>query len=233
MSHVTSLCFLCERGGGGARISRAITSLSFHFIPIRPDEDSPLVWFSLLCRLAPALCLLTFSAARTFPAMSNLPEEQTTAPPDGGSSTLSSGEVHVQNKSNGHPTPPPPPPPMFDPDSVFGVMDAQDPTTQEDMSSQRGLQRSASVASSSSSSTTAPVSRPTTLSRRKTQPETPPPTLINDLPIAEAEALTTFVELEENVFHTKGLGRSNQQEEMMVCDCTFDEGEGCVHASTG
>jgi hypothetical protein len=48
---------------------------------------------------------------------------------------------------------------------------------------------------------------------------------IHDLPRAEEQALKEFELLPENTFQHKGLGRSNQQVEMMVCDCVFDPGE--------
>jgi hypothetical protein len=85
--------------------------------------------------------------------------------------------------------------------------------------------RASSVASSSSTPPpTTPIVKPS-LSRRRTQPEPVSRIFIKDLPNAEREALSTFSVLKENDFQTKGLGRSNQQEEMMVCDCTFDEGK--------
>ncbi len=48
---------------------------------------------------------------------------------------------------------------------------------------------------------------------------------IHHLPRAEKEALQEFEVLEHNSFQYKSLGRSGQQEDMMICDCVFDPGE--------
>lgn len=49
--------------------------------------------------------------------------------------------------------------------------------------------------------------------------------LISHLPRVEEDALTTFDVLSENTFEKKTLGRSNQQEDMMICDCVFNPSE--------
>lgn len=52
-----------------------------------------------------------------------------------------------------------------------------------------------------------------------------PTQLIDHLPRVEDEALATFDVLPENTFEKKHLGRSNQQEDMMICDCVFNPSE--------
>jgi hypothetical protein len=47
---------------------------------------------------------------------------------------------------------------------------------------------------------------------------------IHHLPRAEEQAIQEFEVLEQNTFQFKSLGRSGQQEDMMVCDCVFDPG---------
>lgn len=78
--------------------------------------------------------------------------------------------------------------------------------------------------SSSSSSTSSP--RP--FKKTRARKESPPPfkpTLITHLPNADAEARETYVDLERCLYEKKYLGLSNQQEEMMVCDCVHEKGE--------
>jgi hypothetical protein len=115
---------------------------------------------------------------------------------------------------------------VFDAASIFGTAAATH--SEQDMNSLPELARARADSVASSSSTMPPAtpsgSKPT-LSRRRTQPEPVSRIFINNLPDAEQEALSTFYELRENDFQSKGLGRSNQQEEMMVCDCTFNESE--------
>ena len=115
--------------------------------------------------------------------------------------------------------------PAFDAESIFGPSTSTLGEMIGVTVDQHGRTRASSVASSSSTLPPAtPVEKPS-FSRRRTQPEPISRIFIKDLPNAEHEALSTFSELRENDFQAKGLGRSNQQEEMMVCDCTFDEGE--------
>ncbi|WVR09631.1 hypothetical protein IAU60_006704 [Kwoniella sp. DSM 27419] len=49
------------------------------------------------------------------------------------------------------------------------------------------------------------------------------PQLIDDLPSAWDEAHETFEALDKCHYETKGLGLSREQDEMMVCDCTWDK----------
>jgi len=113
---------------------------------------------------------------------------------------------------------------IFDAVSIFGP--AALGQSEQDANALPELARSRAESVASSSSTMPPAtpsgSKPT-LSRRRTQPEPISRIFIKDLPDAEQEALSTFSELRENDFQTKGLGRSHQQDEMMVCDCTFNE----------
>ena len=51
------------------------------------------------------------------------------------------------------------------------------------------------------------------------------PTRIPALPLAWDEALASFETLETCVYERKDLGASREQDEMMVCDCTYDRGE--------
>ncbi|KAK4688692.1 [histone H3]-lysine36 N-trimethyltransferase, partial [Tremellales sp. Uapishka_1] len=51
---------------------------------------------------------------------------------------------------------------------------------------------------------------------------TPPPTLITHLPNAEQDAFQTFENIERCLYEKKMLGMSNEQDEMMVCDCLYD-----------
>lgn len=48
--------------------------------------------------------------------------------------------------------------------------------------------------------------------------------LIDHLPEAGEEARQTFVTLPGNVHQYKSLGRSNQDEESMICDCVYKHG---------
>ena len=122
----------------------------------------------------------------------------------------------------------------FDAASIFGTSAAA--KSGQDMNPLPELARSRAESVASSSSTMPPStpsgSKPT-LSRRRTQPEPISRIFIRNLPDAEQEALSTFSELRENDFQSKGLGRSNQQEEMMVCDCTFNERAYCYIHSGG
>ncbi|CAK9780083.1 hypothetical protein CC85DRAFT_283658 [Cutaneotrichosporon oleaginosum] len=70
-------------------------------------------------------------------------------------------------------------------------------------------------------------------SRRKKEAP-PPPTLIPDLPLAWDDALASFDSLERCVYERKDLGLSREQDDMMVCDCTFnpnDPSGACGHDS--
>lgn len=123
--------------------------------------------------------------------------------------TLSTGQVDI-------------PVSTFDAQSIFGPPAGVLSSATSNVMPQEERTRASSVASSSSTPPMTPMAKPS-LSRRRTQPEPISRIFIKDLPNAEREALSTFAELKENEFQTKGLGRSNQQEEMMVCDCVFDE----------
>ena len=115
--------------------------------------------------------------------------------------------------------------PAFDPESIFGPPMPKMENGDDIVMGQDERTRASSIASSSSTPPpSTPVAKPN-LSRRRTQPEPISRIFIKDLPDAEHVALRTFTELRENDFQTKGLGRSCQQEEMMVCDCSFDESE--------
>jgi len=78
--------------------------------------------------------------------------------------------------------------------------------------------------SSSSPATTPPTVTPLKgkPAKRKKEADIGVTQFIFDLPRAEEQALKEFELLPENTFQYKGLGRSNQQVEMMVCDCAFD-----------
>lgn len=52
-----------------------------------------------------------------------------------------------------------------------------------------------------------------------------PPRLIDHLSNASEEAHKTFVPLQTNHHQFKTLGRSNQEEESMICDCSFRAGQ--------
>lgn len=104
--------------------------------------------------------------------------------------------------------------------SIFSPLSPKMKSREDGVMKREGIDAPAASGSGSAS----PVKKPT-LSRRRTQPEPSAPILIQDLPVAEDDALQTFTELKENDFLAKKLGRSNQQEEMMVCDCTFDDGK--------
>lgn len=61
--------------------------------------------------------------------------------------------------------------------------------------------------------------------RRTDSPAVPVgPPLIADLPLAWEPALETFESLDRCVYERKDLGLSREQDEMMVCDCSFDPG---------
>ncbi|KAG7087687.1 hypothetical protein E1B28_013634 [Marasmius oreades] len=51
------------------------------------------------------------------------------------------------------------------------------------------------------------------------------PQLIGDLPIARDEALGTFVEMSNNWYQYKSLGRSRELMESMTCECQFSHGD--------
>lgn len=82
-----------------------------------------------------------------------------------------------------------------------------------------------------SSGSAGPSSRATSAgpsgsSRRKKESTPPrPPMLIPDLPLAWDDALGSFDSLERCVYERKDLGLSREQDDMMVCDCTYDPGE--------
>lgn len=78
----------------------------------------------------------------------------------------------------------------------------------------------------SETSTPAPNNR-----HRRTGPQ-----LIGDLPLAEEEARTTFVEIGDNHYQYSTLGRSREALEGMTCDCQYEPGAGdpsdaCGHDS--
>jgi histone-lysine N-methyltransferase SETD2 len=54
------------------------------------------------------------------------------------------------------------------------------------------------------------------------------PALIPELPLAWDEALASFDSLERCVYERKDLGLSREQDDMMVCDCSYDPGECAV-----
>lgn len=73
-----------------------------------------------------------------------------------------------------------------------------------------------------------PSEKPGEPSRSKASSSTPTtlgPTLVPELPLAWDEALQTFTALDKCVYERKDLGLSREQDEMMVCDCTYDPGE--------
>ncbi|KAF9264474.1 hypothetical protein L218DRAFT_862694 [Marasmius fiardii PR-910] len=51
------------------------------------------------------------------------------------------------------------------------------------------------------------------------------PQLIGDLPVARDEALGTFVEMSDNWYQYKSLGRSRELMESMTCECQFSLGD--------
>lgn len=51
------------------------------------------------------------------------------------------------------------------------------------------------------------------------------PQLIGDLPVAQEEALSTFVELQGNHYQYNTLGRSREALESMTCDCQYEHGQ--------
>ena len=51
------------------------------------------------------------------------------------------------------------------------------------------------------------------------------PIIIDHLPTAWEEAHETFDALERCIYERKDLGLSNEQDEMMVCDCVYDKRE--------
>ncbi|KAG9007403.1 histone methyltransferase set2 [Tulasnella sp. JGI-2019a] len=51
------------------------------------------------------------------------------------------------------------------------------------------------------------------------------PTLIGDLPRAENEALKAFIEIQNNTYENKSLGKQKQVEEAYPCDCRYRPGE--------
>lgn len=51
------------------------------------------------------------------------------------------------------------------------------------------------------------------------------PQLIGDLPLAQEEALRTFVELPGNHYQYGTLGRSREALESMSCDCQYEHGQ--------
>lgn len=61
--------------------------------------------------------------------------------------------------------------------------------------------------------------------KKKTSSPPPPPTLVPQLPVAWDEAHQTFETLEKCVYERKDLGLSREQDEMMVCDCVYDQRE--------
>lgn len=58
-----------------------------------------------------------------------------------------------------------------------------------------------------------------------TKPARKGPQLIGELPRAEKEALSTFVELPGNHYQYGTLGRSREALESMTCDCQYEHGQ--------
>ncbi|KAF9078295.1 hypothetical protein BDP27DRAFT_1565 [Rhodocollybia butyracea] len=74
------------------------------------------------------------------------------------------------------------------------------------------------LASGSSSPVPTPSPEPTPNSSKKTAATQ----FIGHLPVAREEALKTFIEIPDNWYQYKTLGRVKELEESMICDCTFD-----------
>jgi histone-lysine N-methyltransferase SETD2 len=74
---------------------------------------------------------------------------------------------------------------------------------------------------SGSSSPVPPSPEPTANFSKKTAATQ----FIGHLPVARDEALKTFIEIPDNWYQYKTLGRVKELEESMICDCTFDAGE--------
>ncbi|KAJ7595062.1 histone methyltransferase [Mycena floridula] len=88
----------------------------------------------------------------------------------------------------------------------------------------------------SSSSTNDSPSTPLPLPSSKRKLPENPVQLIGHLPVARAEALSSFNEIEANCYQYKSLGLSRELLESMACDCTFEPGidrpdEACGHGS--
>lgn len=76
--------------------------------------------------------------------------------------------------------------------------------------------------SKSSTPASLPPPTPSTSSRKR------PPVvhqLIDHLPVARIEALSTFIEMGDNWYQYKSLGRSRELNESMTCDCTYEHGQ--------
>lgn len=61
--------------------------------------------------------------------------------------------------------------------------------------------------------------------KKEVKAEPVPIPLISHLPEAGAEAQETFTKLEGNHHQYKTLGRSNQDEDSMICDCSYKHGQ--------
>jgi hypothetical protein len=86
---------------------------------------------------------------------------------------------------------------------------------------------------SPTASTPPPASLPPAASRKAAakaakkegKAEPVPIPLISHLPEAGAEAQETFIKLEGNHHQYKSIGRSNQDEDSMICDCSYKHGQ--------
>ncbi|KAK7055447.1 histone methyltransferase [Favolaschia claudopus] len=92
---------------------------------------------------------------------------------------------------------------------------------------------STSAAASRSQSATPPPLSARTPSGGAKKKSKPPVQLIGDLPVARAEALDTFNELQDNVYQNKSIGRSREALEGMSCECTYRRGTDSPHAACG
>ncbi|KAF8525700.1 hypothetical protein JB92DRAFT_2701103 [Gautieria morchelliformis] len=59
------------------------------------------------------------------------------------------------------------------------------------------------------------------------------PQLIGHLPRAEEAAMKTFLELSDNAYQYKTLGRSRQAEDCLTCDCSYEPGVDDPHVACG
>ncbi|KAF8905611.1 hypothetical protein CPB85DRAFT_914875 [Mucidula mucida] len=92
----------------------------------------------------------------------------------------------------------------------------------------------ASMASPSPASSKSPTPPPTKAGPSKKKKKAPLPVqLIGDLPIARAEALSTFTEMKLNWYQSQRMGLSRETMESMNCDCTFKPGRDEPYIACG
>ncbi|TRM63284.1 hypothetical protein BD626DRAFT_592433 [Schizophyllum amplum] len=115
-----------------------------------------------------------------------------------------------------------PPEPTPEPPSAFMLFDSASPAPSS------ATLKEPSRASSKASTTPPPQAQPKKGKASKAAPN--PPQFIGHLPVARAEALRQFKQIQENWYQYAKLGKSREAMEGSTCDCDYEEGDNLDHA---